>query len=192
MLWLSVVSSWTNIGNLLGPIKCRGRRGHDLLCDLTLCICVILLCVFVWSYFVYLCGLTLCICVILLCVFVWSYFVYLCDLTLCICVILLCVFVWSYFVYLCGLTLCIWPSWSWSNGSWIYNLCNQCLSPLTLWVRITLRRDELDKTLCNKVCQWLVAGRWFSPGTPVPSTNKTVRHDLAEILLKVVFNTITL
>ena len=25
-------------------------------------------------------------------------------------------------------------SWSWSYGSWIYNyLCNQCLSPLTLW-----------------------------------------------------------
>jgi hypothetical protein len=28
------------------------------------------------------------------------------------------------------------PSWSWSYGSWIYNyLCNQCLSPLKLWVR---------------------------------------------------------
>jgi len=32
-----------------------------------------------------------------------------------------------------------WPSWSWSYGSWIYNyLCNQCLSPLKLWVRIPL------------------------------------------------------
>ena len=31
------------------------------------------------------------------------------------------------------------PSWSWSYGSWIYNyLCNQCLSPLKLWVRIPL------------------------------------------------------
>jgi len=31
------------------------------------------------------------------------------------------------------------PSWSWSYGSWIYNyLCNQYLSPLTLWARITL------------------------------------------------------
>ena len=28
------------------------------------------------------------------------------------------------------------PSWSWSYDSWIYNyLCNQCLLPLTLWVR---------------------------------------------------------
>ena len=27
------------------------------------------------------------------------------------------------------------PSWSWSYGSWIYSyLCNQWLSPLTLWV----------------------------------------------------------
>jgi hypothetical protein len=40
----------------------------------------------------------------------------------------------------------IWgPSWSWSYGSWIFNyLCNQCLSPLTLWVRIQLRRGVLD------------------------------------------------
>ena len=32
---------------------------------------------------------------------------------------------------------------------------------------------------------------WFSPGTPVSSTNKTDCHDLAEIVLKVVLNTIT-
>jgi hypothetical protein len=25
----------------------------------------------------------------------------------------------------------------------------------------------LDTTLCDKVCQWLEAGRWFSPGTSV-------------------------
>jgi len=31
------------------------------------------------------------------------------------------------------------PSWSWSYGNWIYNyLCDQCLSPLTLWVWIQL------------------------------------------------------
>jgi hypothetical protein len=34
-------------------------------------------------------------------------------------------------------------------------------------------RGVLDKTLCDKICQWLAAGRWFSPGTPVSSTNKT-------------------
>jgi len=28
------------------------------------------------------------------------------------------------------------PLWSWSYDSWIYNyLCNQCISPWTLWVR---------------------------------------------------------
>jgi hypothetical protein len=32
-------------------------------------------------------------------------------------------------------------------------------------------------------------GRWFSPGTPASSTTKTGRHDIAEILLKVVLNT---
>jgi hypothetical protein len=30
----------------------------------------------------------------------------------------------------------------------------------------------------------------FSPGTPVSSTNKTDSHDMTEILLKVVLNTI--
>jgi hypothetical protein len=43
----------------------------------------------------------------------------------------------------------------------------------------------------NKVCQCLAAGRCFSPGTPVSSTNKTDRHDITEILLKVVLNNIT-
>ena len=33
-------------------------------------------------------------------------------------------------------------------------------------------------------------GRWFSPGTPVSSTNKTNRHDITEILWKVALNTI--
>ena len=40
------------------------------------------------------------------------------------------------------------------------------------------------------VCQWLAAGRWFTPGPPVSSTNKTDRHDITEILLKVALNTI--
>jgi hypothetical protein len=35
----------------------------------------------------------------------------------------------------------------------------------------------------------LTHGRWFSPGTPVSSTTKTGRHDIAEILLKVALNT---
>jgi hypothetical protein len=38
----------------------------------------------------------------------------------------------------------------------------------------------------------MVAGQWFSPGTLVSSTKKTDRHDIAEILLKVALNTITL
>ena len=40
-----------------------------------------------------------------------------------------------------------------------------------------------------KVCQWLAAGQRFSP---VSFTNKTDRHDIAEILLKMTLNTITL
>jgi len=74
------------------------------------------------------------------------------------------------------------------------NLWNQCLSPLTLWVRIPFRRGVLDTTICDNIyfCQWLVVGRWFSPGTPVSSTNKTDRQDITELLLKVEINTIAL
>jgi hypothetical protein len=80
---------------------------------------------------------------------------------------------------------------SWSCGSWIYNyLCNQCLSSLTLWVRISIKAR--CTALCDKVCQWPATGRWFSPSTPVSSTNKNDRHDITEILLKVALNTIIL
>ena len=82
------------------------------------------------------------------------------------------------------------PSWPWSYGSWIYNyLWNQGLSPLMLGVRISIRAR--CTTLCDKVCQWLVAGWWFSTVKPVSSANKTECHNITEILLKVVLNTIT-
>ena len=64
-------------------------------------------------------------------------------------------------------------------------VCSPFLSALKLWVRIMLRQGVLNTTLCDKVCQWLVASSWFSMGTLVSSTNKTDRHDIAEILLKV-------
>ena len=51
-------------------------------------------------------------------------------------------------------------------------------------------RGVLDTTLCDKVCQWLATGRWFSPGTPVSPRNKTDRHDITEILLNVALSII--
>jgi hypothetical protein len=59
---------------------------------------------------------------------------------------------------------------------------------MMLWVRISIR--VRCTTLCDKVCHWLATGLWFSPGFPVPSTNKADRHDITEILLKVALNTI--
>ena len=43
-----------------------------------------------------------------------------------------------------------------------------------------------------KHIQWLVTGRWFSPGTLVCSTNKTDSRYITEILLNVALNTINL
>ena len=92
-------------------------------------------------------------------------------------------------VMICVLSYFKWgPSWRWSYGSWIYSyLCNQWLSPLMLWVRISIRARY--SSLCDKVCRWLATGRRFSPGPPVSSTNKTDSHDITELLLKVALNT---
>jgi hypothetical protein len=45
------------------------------------------------------------------------------------------------------------------------------------------------RSASDKVYQLLDDGRWFSPFTPASSTTKAHRHDIAEILLKVAFNT---
>ena len=44
------------------------------------------------------------------------------------------------------------PSWQWSYGGWIYNyLCNQWLSPLMLWIRISIR------AMCTALCDNVVS-----------------------------------
>ena len=49
-------------------------------------------------------------------------------------------------------------------------------------------RDVLDKTLCDKVCQWIATG--FLWVLRFSFTNKSDRHDITEILVKVALNTI--
>ena len=59
---------------------------------------------------------------------------------------------------------------------------------MMLWVRISMR--VMCTTSCDKVCQWLATGRWFSPGRSVSSTNKTDLHDITKTLLKLALSTI--
>ena len=47
-------------------------------------------------------------------------------------------------------------------------------------------------TTLKFVTEQLATGQWFSPGTLVSSTNKTDRHDIAEMLSKAPINTITI
>jgi hypothetical protein len=47
-------------------------------------------------------------------------------------------------------------------------------------------------TLYDTVYQSLATGRWFSPGTPISSTNKFDNQNITEILFKVALNTINL
>ena len=88
---------------------------------------------------------------------------------------------------------CEGPSWVWLYGSRVYNyICNQCLSLLKLWVLIQLMVRCVWYNIMWSVCQWLVAGRWFSPYTLVSSTNTNVGHDTTEILLNGTLKPITL
>jgi hypothetical protein len=55
---------------------------------------------------------------------------------------------------------------------------------------VNYKKGALDsQPQSDKVYQLIAHGWWFSPGTPVFSTTKTIRHDIAEILLKVALNT---
>ena len=81
--------------------------------------------------------------------------------------------------------------WQWMEviiiTKWIMNyLCNQCLSPLKLWVCIVLMAR------CTRYNIMWSSLSVISLGTPVSSTNKTDCHDVTEILLKVALNIITL
>ena len=85
------------------------------------------------------------------------------------------------------------PSWSWFHGNWIYNyLCNQCILPLTLWVRIPLMARWTRYNIMCLSLSVISAGRWFSPSTPISSTNETDRHYIAEVFLNMVWKIITI
>ena len=66
----------------------------------------------------------------------------------------------------------------WTLDSWIYNMCNQCLLPLNSEFESRSWRSVLDSTLCDKI---------FSGY----SNNKTDRHEITEILLKMALISIT-
>jgi len=79
--------------------------------------------------------------------------------------------------------------------SYVIGLPNNSYKPITntVWVRVLLGKllkgcTRLAATN-DQVYQLLANGRWFSPGTQASSTTKAGRHDIAEILLKVAFNT---
>ena len=63
----------------------------------------------------------------------------------------------------------------------------------TAWVRTRLCKLQKGcirlAAASDKVYQLLAHGQWFSPGTLASSTNKTGRHDIAEIFPKVALNT---
>ena len=81
-----------------------------------------------------------------------------------------------------------------SYQTWRNTCDNFCLNPGIIlsvsysWIPLMAR--ILNRTLCDKVWQWL-AGRWFSLVTRFSSNNKTDHYDITEKLSKVASNTIT-
>ena len=71
-------------------------------------------------------------------------------------------------------------SWSWSHGSWIYNYpCNDVVS------------SNLDLCEVNNIMWWSLSVTWNRSVVSLgPSTNKTDRQNITEILLKAVLNII--
>jgi len=50
--------------------------------------------------------------------------------------------------------------------------------PITTDIVISNPSQVRCTTLCDKVCQWPVAGLWFSPGITFSSTNITDSHNI--------------
>ena len=82
----------------------------------------------------------------------------------------------------------------------LMNVSPCCLSALfetflCCFLRGHRGRDDMTVASSNAVygelysIQHYEIGRWFSPGTSVPSTKKSDRHDIAKILLKTIENT---
>jgi hypothetical protein len=89
----------------------------------------------------------------------------------------------------------------WKTVIYIY-VCGKCrtqfMLPMEKWVTFTgacaneiipsinrsfvcKAKEERHVRICDKVCQWLAEGRWFSP---VSSSNAIDRHDITEIFLQ--------
>jgi hypothetical protein len=78
------------------------------------------------------------------------------------------------------------------NVSWWTELWKFSLQQATSYYFSPNNHPVHGKVYSKFVSHWLATGWWFSPGTLVSSTNKSDRHDIIEILLKVALNTITL
>ena len=72
---------------------------------------------------------------------------------------------------------------SWSYGSFTTTCEISVYHHLSCASNLVHGKVYSIQLLCDKVCQWLATGQWFSLGTPVSSTNKTDHHNITEILL---------
>ena len=81
---------------------------------------------------------------------------------------------------------------SWSYVSWMQNyLCNQCLSPLSVWVRISLMVYSIQHYVIKFVRYLRQVGGFLRVLRFPPPIKLLDCHDVTDILLKVALNTLT-
>jgi hypothetical protein len=84
--------------------------------------------------------------------------------------------------------------WCPKTFHWINSIIrnNKCIftklnAVFILKTAVWTKRSGSWITYNDKVCQWLTTDRWFSPGTPVSSTNKTECHDITEMFFLYIY-----
>ena len=82
--------------------------------------------------------------------------------------------------------------WPWSMVVEYTYAINVYSSSLIFWVQILPMARCARYSFMWSSLSVTCACRWLSPGAHISFINKTNRHDIAEILLKVALNTITL
>ena len=101
----------------------------------------------------------------------------------------ICTYIW------CFLNFFYYPKGPGGSLSQVVGLPNNSYKTITnmAWVRTQLCKLQKGCTrlaaASDTIYQLLAHGRWFSHSTKASSTTKTGRHDIAEILLKVVLST---
>ena len=71
------------------------------------------------------------------------------------------------------------------GSPWQHTDCSGIYNTITLVLDSSPLRSVLNTTWCDRVCQWLVPGQWFSLYSPISSITIADCHDMSNVYLVV-------